>query len=64
MTDRLAQIQAPIPAAAVEAACACGEQFGQLIHDVECPKHDRCSSTMRGVPIRCILVSGHKGSHK
>ena len=54
-----------IPDEAVEAAaCTCNEAFGQLIHDAACTTHDRCAVTMRGIPIRCILVSNHKGDHK
>jgi hypothetical protein len=44
-------------------ACSCKDAFGQLIWDTECPVHTRCEETMRGIPIRCVLVDGHKGNH-
>lgn len=47
-----------------DGACTCKESFGQPIWSPLCEVHFRCAVEMRGIPIRCILASGHKGDHK
>lgn len=46
------------------AECTCKEHFGQLHWSPACDAHSQCPLEMRGIPIRCILVDGHRGNHK